>query len=236
MAEEIVPEPSGSDRAGLLVAEGITLVGGGRQILSGVDLLARSGESLVVTGPSGAGKSSLLLILAGLVAPTAGSVTFSGRAVSIEDDLFRQKRGLVLQNYGLAPALSAIENVTLPLQARGVAARSCVKEALEALAAVGIAALGPRAVGELSGGQRQRVAVARALVGSPELLLADEPTAELDAESRSVVLVALLERARAGATLVIASHDSEVIGSCDVALGLLDGGIEPDPSTGEMGA
>lgn len=215
-----------ADAAGLeLVACSVGVVASSKVLLDRVDCVAPPGQTLVITGPSGAGKSTLLFVLAGLLVPSSGEVRYGGAPVIEDDDGFRRARGVVLQNYGLISTLTAAENVELPLQARRVPARRCEQLADDSLAAVGLAALGGRPVGELSGGQRQRVAVARALAGGPCLLLADEPTAELDAESRAVVLEVLLGQARRGATVVIASHDPEVIAACDAVLSLRDGQV-----------
>lgn len=222
--------------AGLeLVAEGVVVVASSRTLLDRVDCVAVPGRTLVITGPSGAGKSTLLFVLAGLLTPSLGEVRYGGAPVSEDDDGFRRARGIVLQNYGLISTLTAAENVALPLQARGVPVKQCAQLAGGSLASVGLAALGSRPVGELSGGQRQRVAVARALAGQPHLLFADEPTAELDQESRGVVLEVLLAQADRGATVVLASHDPEVIAACDAVLSLSDGQVVRRTSAGETG-
>jgi putative ABC transport system ATP-binding protein len=207
--------------AGELTAVGVDYHRGGRQILQGVDVRARAGEVLAVTGPSGSGKSSLLAVLAGLE-PAGGAVRLGGDAFS-GDVAFRRRFGLVLQGYGLVSVLTATENVEVVLQARGVARDEVRARAAAALASVRLDGQGDQLVEELSGGQQQRVAVARAVVTGPDVLLADEPTAELDAEMRQVVLDLLFGAARRGAIVVIATHDTDVATACDRELRLVGG-------------
>jgi predicted ABC-type transport system involved in lysophospholipase L1 biosynthesis ATPase subunit len=201
---------------GGLRGEGLVYVRAGRRILDGVDLEVRRGERLAVTGPSGAGKSTLLAIVAGLEASDAGRVTLDGEVLrSGVDPALRRRVGVVLQGYGLLSLLSAAENVELALQSRGLGRRDVRAKAHDALTAVGLAARAEHLVEELSGGEQQRVAIARALVGEPEVLLADEPTAELDAENRERILQLLLGLADRGAAVVLATHDPDVAMRCD---------------------
>ena len=202
--------------------EHVTARAGGRAILSDVDLTIRAGESLAVTGPSGSGKTTLLLLAAGLQRPTEGRVLVDGQPLG-QDDRSRQRFGVVLQNHGLVSVLTAAENVALPLQARGVPAAEVARRTAAALAAVGLAGAADSLVQDLSGGQQQRVAVARAVVGTPEAVLADEPTSELVAEQRKIIMALLLRQAGEGRLLLIASHDPEVVEACDRAVNLLDG-------------
>jgi len=202
--------------------EHVTARAGGRTILSEVNLVIRAGEALAVTGPSGSGKTTLLLLAAGLQLPTEGRVLVDGRPLA-PDERSRQRFGVVLQNHGLVSVLTAEENVALPLQARGLGAVEVARMTAAALVAVGLAGTGDALVQDLSGGQQQRVAVARALVGQPEALLADEPTSELVAEQRKIILALLLGQAREGRVLVIASHDPEVVEACDRTVRLVDG-------------
>ncbi len=195
----------------------------GRSILAGASMAAYAGEVLVVTGPSGSGKSSLLALLAGLEAPTAGRVEVDGAPMRVGDTAMAQRMGLVLQGYGLVSVLTAAENVELVLQSRDRSASEAVDRARAALARVGMADVADHLTEELSGGQQQRVAIARALVAEPELVLADEPTAELDAANRAMVLSLLVAQARRGAVVILASHDREVADAGDRELHLLDG-------------
>jgi putative ABC transport system ATP-binding protein len=194
---------------------------GNRTIFDGISVRASCGRVLAVRGPSGSGKSSLLAILGGLVAPAAGAVTLDGAPVAPNSDLaLRRRFGLVLQGYGLVAALTARENVAVVLQAAGVPRAEVRSRVQDVLERVGLAAVAEHLVEDLSGGQQQRVAVARALVTAADVLLADEPTAELDAENRGLIVSLLVERARTGAVVVIASHDPDVVGACDEVLDL----------------
>ena len=197
-----------------VVARGVTVVRGGRRVVDGVDLDLTPGLLLGVTGPSGSGKSTLLAVLAGLITPNEGTIEPAARAAHT---------GIVLQGYGLLPVLTGYENVELPLQLRGVAPAEVRARAIRALERAGLDDAGDRLAEELSGGQRQRVAVARALVTEPRLIVADEPTSELDADTAAIVLAALREEATLGATVVIATHDPEVAALCDLTLHLVDG-------------
>ena len=197
-----------------VVARGVTVVRGGRRVVDGVDLDLTPGLLLGVTGPSGSGKSTLLAVLAGLITPNEGTIEPADRAALT---------GIVLQGYGLLPVLTGYENVELPLQLRGVAPAEVRARAIRALERAGLDDAGDRLAEELSGGQRQRVAVARALVTEPRLIVADEPTSELDADTAAIVLAALREEATLGATVVIATHDPEVAALCDLTLHLVDG-------------
>jgi putative ABC transport system ATP-binding protein len=194
---------------------------GDRTILDGVSMQACSGQVLAVRGPSGSGKSSLLTLLGGLIAPSGGVVTLDGAPVVPGSDMaVRRRFGFVLQGYGLVAALTAHENVAIVLQETGVPraeVRSRVEAALER---VKLAPVAGHLIEDLSGGQQQRVAVARALVTAPDVVLADEPTAELDADNRGLIVSLLVERARAGAVVVIATHDQDVVDVCDDVLDL----------------
>jgi ABC-type lipoprotein export system ATPase subunit len=202
-------------------ASGVVVVRAGRRVVDDVDVVVAPGRILGVTGPSGSGKSTLLAVLAGLVAPDSGSVAPTDRTA---------RTGIVLQGYGLLPVLTASENVELPLQIQGGAPADIRARAAVALERAGLVDAGDRLAEELSGGQRQRVAVARALVTAPSVLVADEPTAELDADSAAVVLAALRAEADAGAAVVLATHDPEVAALCDDVLHLVDGRAEVAPS------
>lgn len=194
---------------------------GGRTILDGISVQASSGRILAVRGPSGSGKSSLLTMLGGLVAPSGGTVTLDGARVTPSSDVaLRRRFGFILQGYGLVAALTARENVAVVLQAARVP-RAEVRSRVQAvLERVLLAPVADHLIEDLSGGQQQRVAVARALVTAADVFLADEPTAELDADNRGLIVSLLIERARTGAVVVIASHDPDVVDACDDILDL----------------
>ena len=177
----------------------------GNTVLGPLDLEIDAGIPLAVTGPSGSGKTVLCLVLAGALAPTRGRVLLDGKAMP------PGTAGLVLQTHGLVPTLTAEENVALPLQARRLARADIARRTEAALTAVGLAAEGDRPVDDLSGGERQRVGVARAVAGDPVVLVADEPTAELDPENRERVLALLLAPTDPARVLVVASDDPEVL-------------------------
>lgn len=218
-----------------LATSGLGYVRAGRAILTDVTLTAYAGSALAVTGPSGSGKSSLLALLAGLERPTTGEVRLAGVPLRPGDPGLRQRFGLILQGYGLVSVLTAAENVELVLQARGLPAVEVIERARALLDRVGMAEVADHLVEELSGGQQQRVAVARALVADPEVVLADEPTAELDAGNRQLILTLLLDEARRGRIVVLASHDREVADACDRELHLVDGRLQDEvPGPGDV--
>jgi putative ABC transport system ATP-binding protein len=203
----------------MLRGSGLGYVRDGEQILNGVDVVVEPGESLAVTGPSGSGKTSLLSILSGLAAPTAGEVRidgalltgFAGPALGVS---------VVLQGYGLVSLLTAAENVEIALRAAGRSPRDAARAARESLALLGLDAHADQLIEELSGGQQQRTAVARALALKPRLLIADEPTAELDPAARAIALARMFEVATGGGSLVLATHDPDVADRCDRVLDL----------------
>jgi len=203
----------------VLKALGLRYVRDGQLILSGVDLTVPVGHSLAVTGPSGSGKSSLLALISGLTAPTAGEVYIDGTLLT---GFARPASGVavVLQGYGLVSLLTPAENIEVALRGAGRPARDAGAAARGALALVGLGAHADQLVEELSGGQQQRVAVARALALGPRLLIADEPTAELDPAARAVVLARIFDVVADGGSLVVATHDPEVAQRCDQALDL----------------
>jgi len=195
--------------------------------LAGVSLTVAPGESLAITGPSGCGKSTLLALIAGLDAPTEGTVSVGGREISSMPDeerarLRRHEIGFVFQSDNLLPFLTATENVSLQLSLddrEGAHARS-----LGILAELGLADQAARLPDQLSGGQRQRVAVARALVHRPRLIVADEPTGSLDPDNAKGVVELMLAAQRAsGATLILVSHEPTVAGKLERAIALRDG-------------
>ncbi|HVC73379.1 MAG TPA: ATP-binding cassette domain-containing protein [Mycobacteriales bacterium] len=199
--------------AALLSATDVTVLRDGRPVVEGASLRCEAGEIVGIGGPSGSGKTTLLTVLAGLAEPDRGTVTRAGTPTV----------GVVLQGYGLVPVLTASENVEVVLQALGRSAAEVRSEAAAAMARVLLDGLGDRLVDRLSGGQQQRVAVARALAVRPDLLLADEPTSELDEVSRDHVVGELQAEARRGGMVVIASHDRDVLAACDRVLWLADG-------------
>ncbi len=188
----------------------------GRRVVVDVGFAVAAGESLAIVGPSGSGKSTLLAVLAGLRSPDRGEVELVADGPT----------ALVLQGHGLVGLLTAAENVELALRARGVRGGALTERSAEALTAVGLAPLADRLVGDLSGGQQQRVGVARALVSAPTVLLADEPTSELDGATRDAVLGRLLEVPERGGLLVVATHDPAVAARCSRSLRLVDGRVE----------
>ncbi len=202
--------------------------------LRGVDLDVAAGEFVSLAGPSGSGKSTLLNLIGALDRPSTGDVVVDGVALSQLDeaqlaDLRLTKIGFVFQAYNLIPVLSARENVEFIMQLQGVPARERRERALEILASLGMAELADRRPGEMSGGQQQRVAVARAIVTRPALLLADEPSANLDSETTKGLLE-LLRRINEErhVTIVTATHDPMVMSYARRRVQLLDGRIASD--------
>jgi len=203
----------------MLDAHGLRYVRDGQTILAGVDVTVDPGESLAVTGPSGSGKSSLLAVLAGLVRPAAGEVSLNGAPLTRFAGPVSGV-AVVLQGYGLVSLLTAAENIEVALRAGGRPGAAAPVTARAALAQLGLEAHADQLVEELSGGQQQRVAVARALALKPKLLIADEPTAELDPAARAVVLARIFDVVTVGGALVVATHDPEVAERCDRILDL----------------
>lgn len=191
----------------------------GQEILAGVDVSLDAGERLAVVGPSGSGKSTLLALIAGLAVPSSGKILVGGRPL---EGVPRPSSevAVVLQGYGLVSLLTAAENVEVALRAAGYPAAQAGAAARDALVDVGLEAHADQLVEELSGGQQQRTAVARALALRPRLLVADEPTAELDPAARTLVLSRLLEMPEKGGTLILATHDPEVAARCEKVLHL----------------
>jgi lipoprotein-releasing system ATP-binding protein len=205
------------------------------EVLHGISLQVRRGEFIALMGPSGSGKSTLLNILGLLEPMTSGSYRLDGAAVQgLADAALTQRRrrtlGFVFQFHHLLPAFSALENVTLPaLMAEGRISAAQRENARSLLAAVGLAQAMDKRPGELSGGMQQRVAIARALVMDPPLVLADEPTGNLDTASSAEVF-ALLRRIHAerGTSFVVVTHDPRLAARCDRLVELIDGRIARD--------
>lgn len=198
--------------------------------LDAADLVLGPGEFVAVMGPSGSGKSTLLNLAGGLDAPTSGSVRVLDNdlgSLSVTDRAVVRRRviGYVFQDFNLLPALTAAENVAFPLELDGWSARDARRAAVQVLAEVGIAELVDRRPEDMSGGQAQRVAVARALVGSRRLLLADEPTGALDSLTGTAILQLLRERADLGTAVLLVTHEPRYAAWADRTIFLRDGRI-----------
>jgi putative ABC transport system ATP-binding protein len=198
--------------------------------LVGVSLDVAAGELVAVMGPSGSGKSTLLSLTGGLDSPTAGNVVVEGVHLSELSrrqlaQLRRTRIGYVFQDYNLIPALTAAENVALPLELDGMRAGRARRMAGEALVEVGLDGLDARFPEELSGGQRQRTAIARALIGERRLVLADEPTGALDSQTSEAVLRVLRKRCDAGAAGILVTHEPRYAAYADRTIFLRDGRI-----------
>ena len=231
-------------RAPMIALEGVSLAyrtgDAIVDVLDALDLVVARGERVAITGPSGSGKSSLLLVLTGLEEADAGRVAIDGISLDALDgdaraDLRRERIGIVFQSFHLIPTLSARENVALPLEIAGRGdARARAERMLER---VGLGARASHYPRELSGGEQQRVAIARALVHEPALIVADEPTGNLDERTgeRVVELLFALER-EAEATLVLVTHDLALAARCDRTLALHDGRLRPLAADGSGAA
>jgi len=196
---------------------------------AGISLLVEAGELVALYGTSGSGKTTLLLLAAGILKPDSGRVLFEGRDVAAMGDReaaeYRMREvGIVFQSFHLIPGASALDNATVKLLGRGAARRDARRRAQPWLDRVGVGSKALRHPGKLSGGERQRVAVARALANEPRLLLADEPTGNLDSESGRVVLSLLAEICHSQRLAVLlATHDPAALDFADRALQLRDG-------------
>lgn len=212
----------------------LTLAGnaGPVEVLRGITLTVERGQSVGLIGPSGSGKSSLLMLMGGLERPTAGTVRALGHDLGAmdEDALARFRRGsmgVVFQSFHLIPTMTTLENVALPLELAGAA--DAFDRAEAELRAVGLGHRLDHVPAQLSGGEQQRVALARAVVSRPEILLADEPTGNLDAANGAAVMDLLFDlRDRHGATLIMVTHAPELAARCDRVVRLLDGRIAAD--------
>ena len=216
--------------------------GSGRvEILRGIDLKVAAGEVLAIEGPSGSGKSTLLGLLAGFDLPTSGSIQLDNEEITTMDEdelalLRGRKLGFVFQSYNLIPTLTAEENVMLPMELRGDGP-SVGQRAQELLTAVGLEQRFEHYPAQLSGGEQQRVALARAFAGSPSILLADEPTGNLDSTTGKMVLDLLLNLNRQqGTTLILVTHDSALSQLANRIIRLRDGKIVDEViPAGEIG-
>lgn len=203
---------------------------GNVHILKDITLSLPPSQTVSIMGPSGSGKTTLLMVLGGLERPTSGAVTVAGRALGglDEDGLAEFRRdniGIVFQNFHLIPTMTALENVAVPLEFAGN--KYAFKLAEEALIAVGLGHRLTHYPGQLSGGEQQRVAVARAFAPKPRLVLADEPTGNLDAATGKTVMEMMFGMTRANnATLVLVTHDATLADKCDRTLHIKDGQIQ----------
>jgi len=203
-------------------------------ILRGVDLTVGRGESLAVVGPSGSGKSTMMMIVAGLERPTSGSVRVAGQDLSQLDEdglaTFRRRNvGIVFQAFHLIPTMTALENVAIPLEFAGD--RDAWDKARAALDRVGLGHRTTHYPGQMSGGEQQRTALARAFVAEPALLLADEPTGNLDATTGLSIVDLMFDlQQRIGTALLLITHDPKLAQRCSRAVRMQDGRLSPAPA------
>lgn len=222
--------------ASVLEARSLTKSYGTTRALAGVDLTIHRGESVAIMGASGSGKTTLLHVLAGIITPDTGTVSFqassggpvelAGLGESARSRLRRERFGFVFQQGLLIPELTAVENVALASMINGVKRADAVAHAASWLAALGLAGMEDRRIGELSGGQAQRVAIARAQATGADLVFADEPTGALDSQTSQEVMNALLwSTTGQGRTLLVVTHDPEVAARCSRIVSVRDGQI-----------
>jgi putative ABC transport system ATP-binding protein len=202
--------------------------GVGVDVLRGVDVAIRPGEFIALLGPSGSGKSTLLHILGLMDTASSGTLSFAGTDVSTLDkgelaDIRRRELGFVFQTFNLLPTLNALANVELPMRLGGVSARERRDRAQDILAEVGLEDRLRHHPSHLSGGERQRVAIARALANDPKLILADEPTGNLDSEATHAVMQSLARAHQQGRALLVVTHNAEVATYADRVLRMRDG-------------
>lgn len=200
-------------------------------ILRGVTLEIAAGEAVAVMGPSGSGKSTLLNILGFLDTPTSGSYRFDGDEVSQKSqaELVQLRRftiGFIFQTYNLLPRMDAVHNVEVPLLYQGVSSRERRERSLAALNTVGLRDRASHRSNELSGGEQQRVAIARTIAVRPRVIVADEPTGNLDSQTGTEIMQLLIEQHRAGATLIIVTHDQRIASQAQRTITLYDGRIQ----------
>ena len=228
----------------LIAATGLvftaTAASGPVHVLRGIDLSVTAGEAVGIVGPSGSGKTSLLMLLAGLEKPTAGRLNVAGHDIGTldEDSLARFRRdeiGIVFQSFHLIPTMTALENVAIPLEFAGRA--DAFDRAAAALKEVGLGHRLDHYPGQLSGGEQQRTALARAVVAEPRLILADEPTGNLDRGNGTAVMDLLFDlRARLGTTLLLITHDPALAARCGRQVRIEDGRIVSDTPNLKMAA
>jgi putative ABC transport system ATP-binding protein len=204
-------------------------------ILKDIDINIGAGEAVGLVGPSGSGKSTLLMVMAGLERPDAGTVTVASEDLgALDEDALARFRGrqvgIVFQSFHLIPTMTALENVAVPLELAGIA--DAQARAREELAAVGLADRSAHYPAQLSGGEQQRVAVARALAPNPAILVADEPTGNLDEDTgKQIIELLFAGHAKRGSTLVLVTHDPALAVRCDRAVRLRSGRIDGPGST-----
>ena len=203
-----------------IVARDVHVSYDGHEVLRAIDLRVAPGQMVAVTGPSGAGKTTLLWVVAALVKPEQGEVTIDGATRRDRDETAAAGVVLSPQDNALAAVLTAAENVLVPLLAARMRPQDAMERTAWALEIVGLAEAGDQLVEELSGGQQQRVAVARGLAQRGAVVLADEPTSELDAVNRARIVALLRAEADRGAAVVLATHDPEAAAECDAELHL----------------
>ena len=240
----VLPSGSGRSLAGPIidlrdVRLNLRSAAGEVNILRGINLHIERGETVSIVGPSGAGKSTLMMIIGGLENASSGQVHVAGSDLSVMDEdrlaLYRLENvGVVFQAFRLIPTMSALENVAIPLELAG--RRDAFEAARESLVLVGLANRTDHYPDQLSGGEQQRVAIARAFVSRPALLLADEPTGNLDRATGDGVVDLLFElRQRHGTTLVLITHDEQLAGRCNRMVRMADGKVTADGGTIEHG-
>ena len=203
------------------------------KVLKGIDLTVFKGEYVALMGPSGSGKSTLMNILGCLDTPTSGSYHFRGQDVShmSEDqlaDVRNREIGFVFQTFNLMPRLNALQNVALPMIYSGISPNERTKRASDALASVGLADRMTHRPNQLSGGQRQRVAIARALINRPSIILADEPTGNLDSKTSIEIMQLLQKIHKSGNTIIVVTHEEDIASHAHRIIRLRDGIIYAD--------
>ena len=204
--------------------------------LDGVDLLVKTNEYLAIMGPSGSGKSTLMNMIGCLDTPTSGSYKLRGTEIRERDDdelarIRNQEIGFIFQTFNLLPRADALHNVELPLIYAGKPAKERRQRAIELLHLVGLGDRMDHKPNELSGGQRQRVAIARALVNNPSIVLADEPTGNLDTKTGIEIMALLAEIHRKGNTVILVTHEEDIAAHANRVVRLRDGKIESDRSS-----